>query len=99
MSLLASSMVAPFGAAERSRAHALGPGRRWSFHQVDRLLRQGADGPATFFAKGQSSGQDDTDEFVFQLPREAEPRRFQPFVVHTERGPVKGRSVGTLARL
>jgi hypothetical protein len=42
---------------------------------------------------------DETDAFVFQLPGEAESRRFQPFVVHTERGPTKVWAVGTLARL
>jgi hypothetical protein len=40
-----------------------------------------------------------TEEFVFQVPGEPEPRRFKPLVVHTERGPTKVWTVGTLARL
>ena len=42
---------------------------------------------------------EETDEFVFPVPGEAEPRRFQPFVVYTERGPTKVWAVGTLAGL
>jgi hypothetical protein len=42
---------------------------------------------------------DETDEFFFQVPGEPEPRRFQPFVVHTERGSTKVWAVGTLAGL
>jgi hypothetical protein len=42
---------------------------------------------------------DETDEFHFQVPGEAELRRFLPFVVNTERGPTKDWAVGPLARL
>jgi hypothetical protein len=40
---------------------------------------------------------EETDEFLFQVPGESEPRRFPAFVVDTERGPTKVWAVGTLA--
>jgi hypothetical protein len=40
-----------------------------------------------------------TEEFIFHVPGEAEPRRFKPVVVDTERGPTKVWAVGTLAGL
>jgi hypothetical protein len=67
----------------------------WEYARCRAFARQWTMRPGEYLA----AYDDETDEFLFQVPGEAEPRRFKPFVVHTERGPTKVWAVGTLARL